>query len=224
MYISHKYKLVFLRTPKTASSSLSEFFIKNIPDMSSIYMPVEDSKLEGTINPVIIDKYRDNFKYYHLTLENLIKEKLITIEQAKTYKIISVIRNPVDRQKSFYYFYKRWKNVNQPFTLQDYNYLAPNGYFIDEPNSAIRQSDFAKLGDKYIGEYWLYENLDSHVNKLMKDLGLEIINPLPTHKSDFRKNKNEIEFDEESMAQIKLVFGKDFELYDELKKKYYKSV
>jgi hypothetical protein len=193
--------------------------------MSAIYTPVEDSKLEGTVHPLIINKYRNNFKYYHFTLEDLIKEKLITVEQAKTYRIISVLRNPIDRQKSFYYFYKKWKNRNNPFTVQDYKSLAPNGYFKGEPNSAIRQTDFGKLGDEYIGEYWLYENLDAHINKLMKDLELEIVHPLPTHKSNFRKNrKNEFAFDEEAMEQMKFVFEKDFELYNELKEKSYESI
>jgi len=59
----------------------------------------------------------------------------------------------------------------------------------------------------------------------MKDLELEIVHPLPTHKSNFRKNrKNEFAFDEEAMEQMKFVFEKDFELYNELKEKSYESI
>lgn len=224
MYISHKYKLIFLRTPKTASSSLSEFFIKNIPDPEAIYTPVEDSKLKGTLHPSIIHKYNSNFKYYHFTIEDLIKENIITKEQAIEYRVISVLRNPIDRQKSFYYFYKKWKNRNKPFTIEDYKSLAPNGFFNGEPNSAIRQTDFGKLGEGFVAECWLYENLDEHLNSLMKDLQLDIVHPLPKHKSNFRKNRqNEIIFDEEAIEKMKFLFEKDFQLYNELKEKIYES-
>ena len=54
MYVSHKYKLIFLRTPKTASSSLSEFFIKNIPDPDAIYTLVEDSNIPATLSKEIL--------------------------------------------------------------------------------------------------------------------------------------------------------------------------
>lgn len=220
MYISHKYKLIFLRTPKTASSSLSEFFIKNIPDPNSIYTPVEDSKLKGTLDGNIIKKYKRDFKYYHFTLQDLIDEKLITEEQARTYKNIAVLRNPVDRQKSFYYFYRKWKSRGVPASLEQYNQWTPNGFFENEPNSGIRQTDFLTLSNEIIGTYWLYESINDNISELMKSLNLEIKHPLPNHKSDFRKNRNnEITFDQNSMDKLLTVFEKDFKLYYELKEK-----
>lgn len=220
MYVSHKYKLIFLRTPKTASSSLSEFFIRNIPDANAIYTPVEDSSIKGTINQGMVLKYKKQFKYYHLSLEDLIREKVVTREQALNYRTIAVIRNPVDRQKSFYYFYKKWKNRTKPPSLEDYKILAPNGTFKDEPNSAIRQTDLLKVGGSIVGEYWLYEDIGNKLYSLMEELNLPIQVGLPRHKSNFRKNrKDEIEFDEHSINQLKEVFKEDFTLYNELKEK-----
>lgn len=218
MFISHKYKFIFLRTPKTASSSLSEFFIKNIPDPSAIYTPVEDSRIDGQGTKLLQKKYKKDFKYFHFTLQDLIKEKVITEDQARTYRVISVLRNPIDRQKSFYYFYRRWKSKAWPACLEQYKLLAPKGYFEGEPNSAIRQSDFIRLNGVIIGEHWLYEDLESHINTFMQELNLQIKFPLPNHKSNYRKNRNaEIEFDAESIEKMKSVFADDFKLYDELK-------
>ena len=98
MYVSHKYKLIFLRTPKTASSSLSEFFIKNIPDPDAIYTPVEDSNIPATLSNEIINKYKINFAYYHFTLQDLVDNRIITPMAAIQYKSIAVVRNPIDRQ------------------------------------------------------------------------------------------------------------------------------
>lgn len=220
MYISHKYKFIFLRTPKTASSSLSEFFIRNIPDPTAVYTPVEDSDLLGTLHSDIIRKYKKDFKFYHFTLQDLIDENIITKDQALSYKSFAVLRNPVDRQKSFYYFYKKWKNRRKPHSLNEYKIWAPEGTFKDEPNSAIRQIDFLTLDGKIIGEYWLYENINDELNKFMNKINVEIIHPLPNHKSNFRKNRdNEIEFDDEAMNKLLDAFCADFKLYDMLKEK-----
>ena len=218
MYVSHRYKLIFLRSPKTASSSLSEFLIKNIPDPSAIYTPVEDSNILGTLDGNIVKKYIKDFKYYHLTIEDLIRENIVTEQQARTYKVISVLRDPVDRQKSFLYFYAKWKARGKPVDLALYKRLAPNGTFRDEPNSSLVQSDFSKLGKEYIGQYWLYENINKCISDLMQELSLVITHPLPNHKSNFRKNKgDEIVFDAHCLDQLKTVFKKDFELYNGLK-------
>ena len=95
MYLSHKYKFLFLRTPKTASSSLSDFFIRNVDDPNAIYTEVEDSKLPGTLNEAIVGKYRP-YAFYHFTLNQLIDENIITEQQAREYDVFALLRNPVD--------------------------------------------------------------------------------------------------------------------------------
>ena len=222
MYISHKYKLIFLRTPKTASSSLSEFFIKNIPDPDAIYTPVEDSDIPATLSKSIIDKYKIHFKYYHFTLQDLVDNRIITPMAAIQYKSIAVVRDPVDRQKSFYYFYKRWKNKNVPPSVEEYNSWTTRGSFIGEPNSGILQSDILKYDGEIRGEYWLYENINNDLSALMRELNIQVTHMLTQHKNDFRKNRdNEISFDDKAIDNILKYFGDDVTLYNELAEETY---
>lgn len=217
MYVSHKYKLIFLRTPKTASSSLSEFFIKNIPDPDAIYTPVEDSNIGGTLSKEIVNKYKLNFAYYHFTLQDLVDNGVVTLAQALEYKSVAVIRNPVDRQKSFYYFYRRWKSVGSQPSLAQYKAWTPQGFFRGEPNSGILQSNILKCNGKIQGDYWLYQNIGNELSHLMRELNLQVTHPLPNHKNDFRTNRDdEIKFDEEAMRTLTKTFGADIDLYNEL--------
>jgi hypothetical protein len=222
MYVSHKYKLIFLRTPKTASSSLSEFFIKNIPDPDAIYTPVEDSGIGGTLSEKVMDKYKLYFAYYHFTLQDLVDNNIITLQQALEYRSIAVIRNPVDRQKSFYYFYKRWKQAGSESSLAQYKAWTPQGFFRGEPNSSILQSSILEYNGEIKGDYWLYPNIGNELSKLMRELNLQTTHPLPNHKNDFRTNRDdEIVFDKEALDVLSRHFGADIELYNGLAEETY---
>ena len=217
MYLSHKYKFLVLRTPKTGSSSLSEFLIKNIDDPDAIYTEIDDTGIPGTLDEAIVNRNRP-FKYFHFSLNDLIREKVITPDIIKNYRCISVLRNPVDRQKSFYYFMKKWWAPNTVATLEEYKSFSPDGYSLRrEYNTMLKQTDLLMFEGKLRGEFWLYENLETELHKLMDDLNIEIKHPLPQHKSGFRKDRaTEIQFDDEVMTSLRNHFKLDFETYEKL--------
>ena len=225
MYLSHKYKFLFLRTPKTASSSLSEFFIRNVDDPDAIYTEVDDTSIPGTLDQSIVNRYKSNFKHFHLTLEDLVKEKVITPEQVDEYYCFTVLRDPIDRQKSFYYFFKGWRpqHKNRPVSIKEYKEMAPQGWFTGEPNSRIEQSSLLKLSGVQKGEYWLYENIDEHLEKFTKEKGIWNKHPLPRHKSNFRTDRVDLQFDHESITKLRSIFQEDLDLYSEIKKEYYEA-
>ena len=220
MYLSHKYKFIVLRTPKTGSSSLSEFLVKNIDDPDAIYTEIDDTRIKGTVDQSIVNRNRP-FKYFHFSLEDLVREGVITPDIIKNYRCISVLRDPIDRQKSFYYFMKKWWSPNSPASLQEYKSFSPDGYSLrKEYNTMLKQTDLLMFNGKIQGEFWLYENLNNHVESFMKDIGVEIKYPMPRHKAGFRKDRdNEIVFDREVISKLENYFALDFELYNELKGK-----
>lgn len=217
MYLSHKYKFLFLRTPKTASSSLSDFFIRNIDDPDAIYTEVEDSRLPGTLDESVVSKYRP-YAFYHFTLQQLVDEQVLTREQAEEYNCFALLRDPIDRAKSFYYFYKKFRSPNTSPSIHEYKAWTNNGVFTHDRNSGILQTSLLKLRGKPVGRYWLYEDLEKELFDFMYGLQIEVKHPLPKHKTDTRKSKKtEIEFDEQSLNEIKAHFKEDFDLYNKLK-------
>lgn len=225
MYLSHRHKLMFLRVPKTASSSMCEYLITNIDDDDALYMKVDDSNIFPSFNKElksIVRKYYRNSRYMHLTLQEFFDEGFVTQEMLDTYRIVAVLREPVDRQMSmFYYFHKsrdEWKLC--PKTLKTYKRMILKDHqFAYEPNTGLLQTDFLKVNGKSYGEYWLYEELGARLKHLLDDLGIEEKYALPRHKSQFRnKEIQEIEFDEETIAGLRESMAEDFRLYETLKK------
>lgn len=225
MYISPKYKFVFLRTPKTASSSLMDFFANNIDDPNAIYGPIEDTKDNGNLPKEVVEKYQKNYKIYHLTLQELCESGVLSAEDLNSYYNFAILRDPVDRQKSFYYFFRKWRGRKGPGTLEEYNmFVNEQGWFTGEPNSAIKQTDFLTVHGVMKGEYWLYENLNDRLSEFMNKLNIDIKHPLKTFKADFRSDReNEFKFDKESVNKMAEYFRDDFNLYSQLKVQKYEQ-
>ena len=110
---------------------------------------------------------------------------------------------------------KKWWSPNTVASLEEYKSFSPDGYSLRrEYNTMLKQTDLLMYEGKLRGEFWLYENLDEHINNLMNDIGItEIKYPMPRHKSGFRNDRTEIEFDDEVMNSLRNHFKLDFETY-----------
>jgi len=219
MYISHKYKVCFVRIPKTACSSITHYLIKNIDDRQAIHSGVDDVKIKSTLGKNPIRKPIMANKYVHYTLEDIVNDKFLTPEQLHTYKIFGVIRDPIDRQMSMYYFRKKWDRKTKP-SLEDYKQLTINNVAmkINPEATGKLQTDYLKYKGRQYGTFLLYDNLERNLTQFMTNHGLYAEFPLPKHKSGNRVAKgNEIQFDDEVIQSLNEHYSEDFKVYNMLK-------
>jgi hypothetical protein len=219
MYISHKYKICFVRIPKTACSSITEYLIRNIPDHEAVHSGVDDVAMKSTLGKNPIRRPIMANKYVHYTLQDIVKDGFIKENQLKDYTIFGVIRDPVDRQMSMYYFRKKWDRKTKP-SLQDYKNITINNCAMKiNPDATGKiQTDFLTYKGQPYGKFLLFDNIEEELDKFMKARSMPTGFKLPKHKSGNRKPKqSEIVFDDEVLNSIKMHYTKDYIMYNQLK-------
>ena len=219
MVISEKYKTVFLRIPKNASTSLATFFIENCASPNDKYTGIGDAKINTQNIPNhIITKYKEQYRFIHLTLNELILENIISEQSAREKRVIGVLRDPIERQLSlFFYKHRTAKSLATP---EKFRSEFRSGYHATDKSNHILQTDYTKIGEEQRGEFWLYDNLECHLNNYVKENNIEVKSDLKSFKSNFKpRNENLIQeyYDTKTMDAVKEYYARDIELHEELK-------
>lgn len=219
MIINHKYKFIFIKTRKTACTSV-EIALSKYCDSNDIITPIfeEDElkrKILGFRGP---QNYKVPFKFYkkidwlrlifqgkfkkfenHSTA-TFIKEN-IDDEIWNTYHKFCYERNPYDKAISRYF----WGTTEPRPTIKDYIQKVPV--------KLISNWDIYTINDQiavdYIGRF---ENLLDEMNKLKDKFGFEEDLILPRTKNKYRVDKAHYTelIDEETKKRIELVCSKEF--------------
>jgi len=221
MVISDTNRFIFLRVPKNASTSLATFFVKGYCDSKNdAYTSIGDSRIQSKNIPQnVINKYRNDYRFIHLTLNEILHNRLIDESYARSCKIIGCLREPLDRQLSLYFFKKRGKGSPSP---KEFREMFCNGYCRDDSNNRILQSQYLKIGDQSVGEWWLYEDLDERLFQFQQQYSAIKNIELPTYKSSFRKEVDKQEqidyyYDEKTRNVVLDYYAPDVDLYKRLK-------
>lgn len=216
MVISEKYKFVFIRVPKNASSSLAEFFVRNCCDENDIYTEVNDCGIPSqNVDSKLIRKYAHQYRFIHLTLQELHDNGLVTEEEMTRKQVISVLRNPLMRQLSLYFFLKRGRAKS----VDEFRELFKDGYHATDTNNKILQTDYAKINGVDYGTWWLYNKLDRHVSAFCAEHGLPVSSKLKNFKGNYTPKHYELideYYDTKTMDAVRKYYEKDFERLIEL--------
>jgi len=185
MIISHKYKFIFLKTNKTAGTSI-EIALSKICGPRDIITPIspEDEKTRNKLNYSGPQNYlspiikRPRF-YNHISARKV--KDLIDKEKWDSYYKFCFERNPWDRVISFYY----WINKSEsPITISEFIksgallHLKKKGYEL-----------YTIDGKTAVDKVCRFENIIEELEIFRKQICISEMLKLPNAKSQYRKDK-----------------------------------
>lgn len=202
MIISHKYKFIFLKTRKTAGTSI-EISLSRYCGVNDIITPISPADEEIRAK---FDKYSQNYKvgqknYYNHIPANEIKS-LIGEETWNNYFKFCFDRNPWDKVISSYYYYSRKKVSFEQFLEMEGYKFAYNFPIYTINNKPVVN---------YIGKY---ENLEADLRIICEKIGIPFDGWLPKAKSNRRKNRQHYStlYNQDQKEVIQNYFKKEIDL------------
>lgn len=218
MIVSHQHRFVFVKTRKTAGTSI-EIALAQHCGPNDIITPIDDvdEQIRKNLGHRGPQNYefrlkskgitgifrrllgRDIGKHFNHAPAGLIRDR-IGAESFDSYRKFCVVRNPWDRAVSLYF----WRR-NRP----DAERLAEGTSFADfvrETSSEILSDAhiFTIDGGAAVDRFVRYENLNEDLTAALSELGLPAIE-LPRAKSGTRKTKDHYSliYDDESVERIR---------------------
>ncbi len=218
MIISHTHKFIFIKTFKTAGTSI-ESTLSNYCSGNDIVTPINDYRHNRNEKGEFIHKAMNADEFIGLGLDNLqhvealvIKDK-VSPEVWNNYFKFSISRNTGDRAVSYFYWEKRqdpaikpkkrfYHHIGVPF---DEITLIKKQFYDFIKNSNWPSNDkFYTIGNELCVDYIIrYENLSGDFDFVCKKLGLPV-DRLPRLKVGIRKNNYHYSeyYDEETKAIV----------------------
>lgn len=210
MIVSHKHKFVFIKTAKTAGTSIEIALSKFCGD-DDIITPIipEDEELRKSLG------YRTAQNYTTLEGEDIRPHisarrvrRLISRRVWDQYYTFCFERNPWDKIVSLYYY--RFQKEPRP---------SINDFIKSEQNKRFRRKGFDLYtikGSIVVDRVCLYESLEEHLNDVLHNkLGIQESIELPRAKGNLRPANTSYQelLDPESVDIITRLFSEEIQLF-----------
>lgn len=229
MIISHKYKFIFLKTYKTAGTSLEVFLSQHCGDgdvLTPVRPPVPPHRAQNCrgvwdVRPDLaeadalaplhcIRRYLGTIKRLALGLKFLphmpgrVLRRRIDPEVWNSYYKFCVERNPWDKTVSHFFMLK--KRSNGQLTL---------GEYFDEGGFCINAPIYTEGDEVLVDRVLRYENLHDHLAEVFHDLGVPYNGHLNVHaKSSAREVRDYHDVLNDAQVEIiRQVFQREIEMH-----------
>jgi len=198
MIISHKFKFIFIKTRKTAGTSV-EVYLSSACGENDIVTPIIPH-----VEPHKARNYEDGGFFNHISGAEI--KSAVGDDTWNSYFKFCVERNPWDKTLSHYHMVN--KRSNRGVSLDSY----------------FRARDFPVDRDQYtdrshkpmVDEILRYENLDAELSRTFKRLGVPFSGDLGVRaKSDYRTDRRHYReiLNPEQSNLIKEAFAKEIEWF-----------
>ena len=197
MIISHKYKFIFIKTRKTAGSSI-EYNLSSCLGDNDVITPLEgipkakkhlsknyfiDTKLSIIFKKIGLFKISKFFLYEIKSHEHAHKVKKIVGEKIwNTYYKFCVEREPVDKCLSYYFMRKNSPTSSKKRKSMTWSDFVKKGNFPIDYNFYTYNNEL--IVDKIIN----YENLNAELNEVFNLLNLPLKGLKKKVNNTYRKN------------------------------------
>ncbi len=186
MIVNHRYQFIFLRTEKTAGTSLYSA-LKAMCEPTDLvanrsrpgwakHSPIQYGALQRTMPRYFGPHVHANARHV---------KSLVPPDVWSGYLKFAVERNPWDRQVSLY-FHREWKKSNQSPAF-DTDMRSP-WYRNTEYCKLDNWSIYAIGGDIVADRILRFETLEEDIECLVKDLGISNLD-LPRKRSEYRSER-----------------------------------
>ncbi|WP_339703440.1 sulfotransferase family 2 domain-containing protein [uncultured Marixanthomonas sp.] len=208
--ISHEHKCIFIHIPKTAGTSINEFFHPGVkfkvatPDYERLFGWCPKRRLH----------------MQHATSKQLLETELITEEQWNAYFKFTFVRNPWDRAYSDYLWIQSYAGVKGSFndylnrTNEFSRILNDNSNYDYLGDHLLNQTDFFDFEGKYKLDFiGRFENFDADIALILKQLSIK-------EKFELHKNKSERHlhysnfYTKSRMKKVKNIYERDISLLE----------
>ena len=197
MIISHKYKFIYIRSQKTASTSLDVFFSAYCDDDDIVTIMPEDTP----------EWHHGNCGLNNHVPASVIRHYIGNEIFDEYYKFTS-IRNPLDKLLSCYFWWRKVPVLGPSVHPLDYSFSDWIMAYGFGHKRAIFHEPYYKInGEVVVDDYIRYESLEGDLERICNKLGMEYN---PDYLMHYKKTKrDDVEITEEAKAKIRDKFKQE---------------